>query len=160
RGSGSDGQDLGLRHVADVPLPGGASRFDYLSLDPQAHRLYLAHLGADAVVVVDTEAQTVVGTVRDVSQVHGVVAVPALGRVYAPATGPSEVVAIDAASLQVVARAPGGAYPDGLAYDPDDGTLYISDESGGTETVIDARRLERTQTIALGGEVGNSEYDP
>ena len=45
-----------FRAIRDVPLSGGTSRFDYQSLDQQAHRLYIAHLGAGLVTVVDTEA--------------------------------------------------------------------------------------------------------
>ena len=38
---------LPLEMVADVPLPGGAFRFDYQSLDSEGGRLYMAHLGAN-----------------------------------------------------------------------------------------------------------------
>ena len=44
--------------VADVPLTGGTARFDYQSLDAQAHRLYIAHLGASQVIVFDTQSGT------------------------------------------------------------------------------------------------------
>ena len=37
--------------VRDVPLPGNTSRFDYESLDPQTHRLYITHLGAGTIPV-------------------------------------------------------------------------------------------------------------
>jgi hypothetical protein len=36
---------LPLRTITDVPLPGGATRFDYQSLDPLTHRLFVAILG-------------------------------------------------------------------------------------------------------------------
>lgn len=32
--------------LQDVPLPGDTSRFDYESVDPTTHRLFIAHLGA------------------------------------------------------------------------------------------------------------------
>ena len=34
-----------LHTLRDVPLSGGASRFDYQSFDPSSGRLYIAHLG-------------------------------------------------------------------------------------------------------------------
>jgi YVTN family beta-propeller protein len=123
--------------VRDVPLPGNTSRFDYESIDPTNHRLYIAHLGAGTVPVYDIPSGGFVGEVQDVPGVHGVLAVPELGRVYATATGTNQVAVIDPQSLTVVATIPGGQYPDGLAYDPDLGKLYISDETGGTDTVID-----------------------
>lgn len=48
----------------------------------------------------------VVGRVVNVSSVHGVLAIPELGRVYASATGANEVVAIDMATLGITARMP------------------------------------------------------
>jgi hypothetical protein len=44
--------------VRDVPLPGDTSRFDYESLDPGAHRLYIAHLGASSMPVYDVAGGT------------------------------------------------------------------------------------------------------
>src|SRR5262245_40176795 len=54
-----------LQTMADVPLPGSASRFDYQSFDPTTGRLYIAHMGAGELVVFDTKAQKVVGTIKD-----------------------------------------------------------------------------------------------
>jgi YVTN family beta-propeller protein len=146
--------------VRDVPLPGDTSRFDYESLDPGTHRLYIAHLGAGTVPVYDLPSGTIVGEVQGVPGVHGVLAVPELGRVYASATGANQVAVIDPQSLSVVATIPGGVYPDGLAYDPELGKLYVSDESGGTDTVIDTASNQVVATIPLGGEVGNTQFDP
>jgi YVTN family beta-propeller protein len=86
--------------------------------------------------------------------------IPELNRVYATATGTSEVVAIDPTTLTITARISTGGYPDGLAYAPDVHKLYISDERGGNEAVIDVRSNTRIATIALGGEAGNTQYDP
>lgn len=145
--------------VADVALPGDDSRFDYASLDAEHNRLWLAHLGASEVLAFDTDTRTVVARIPGLSHVHGVLAIPALHRVYATATGTDEVVAIDDDASTIVARVPGGRYPDGMAYAPDVQKLYVSDETGATETVIDLRSNRRVATLALGGEVGNSQYD-
>jgi YVTN family beta-propeller protein len=145
--------------VADVPLPGGTSRFDYQSLDAQAHRLYIAHLGASQVTVFDTGSSTVVGEVAGVAGVHGVLAVPELGRVYATATNANQVAVIDPTTLTVIATAPTGDYPDGLAYAPTVGKLYVSNEHGSSDTVIDAQSNQPVGTIPLGGEAGNTQFD-
>ena len=81
---------LPLRVLADVPLTGGSTRFDYQSLDSSSGRLYIAHLGSDLMTVFDINKQTVVGDVKDLKRVHGVLAVPALHRIYASATGTNE----------------------------------------------------------------------
>jgi DNA-binding beta-propeller fold protein YncE len=58
----------------------------------------------------------------------------------------------------VLARAPAGEYPDGLAYDPAQRRVFVSDESGGVETVLSAAG-HRIATIRLGGEAGNVQFD-
>ena len=93
---------LGLRTIADIPLPAGSSRLDYQSLDQTRGQLYIAHLGASHVTVVDIHTQQVIDDIPNVSQVHGVLAVPQLGRVYASATGDNQVVTIDEQSLRSI----------------------------------------------------------
>jgi hypothetical protein len=73
-----------VRTVADAPLTGRATRLDYQSFDPQGGRLYVAHLGDDMLTVFDTNPGKVVGDVRNLKSVHGVLAVPELHRVYLP----------------------------------------------------------------------------
>ncbi len=90
--------------------------------------------------------------------VHGVIAVPKLHRVFASATDAHQVLTINSKSGAILARAPAGAYPDGLAYDPVTRQVFVSDETGGVETVVDARG-RRIATIPLGGEAGNVQYD-
>lgn len=148
-----------LTLVKDFPLPGKPTRWDYMDLDASRSRLFIAHLGDSVVVVIDTKSKTVVGTIGGIGDVHGVIAVPEIGRAYATATRTNEVVVIDATSLKVLARAPTGAHPDGLAYAPEAHKVYVSDESGRTETVIDARSNKRIASIPLGSTVGNTKYD-
>ncbi|HEX6606795.1 MAG TPA: YncE family protein [Chloroflexia bacterium] len=154
------GGPLRVLGSTDLALGGGTSRFDYQSLDPQTRLLFIAHLGASLVTVFDTRTSRVVADIPDIASVHGVLAVPSLGRVYASATGADQVAVIDEQTLKVVARIPGGSYPDGLAYDPAGKQVFVSDESGATDTVIDTATNSRRATIPLGGEAGNTQYDP
>ena len=96
-----------LRTIRDVALTGDTSRFDYESIDSQAHRLYIAHRGAGSVVAYDTEQGQVIAEITGIPGVHGVVAVPELGRVYASATSSRQIAVIDTASLSVVATTQG-----------------------------------------------------
>jgi DNA-binding beta-propeller fold protein YncE len=149
-----------LRTIADIPLPGGASRFDYQSLDTQRGRLFIAHMGAGQVVVVDVTAQTVVGVIKELPGVTGVLAVPELHRLYASVSGTGELAVIDEESLHIAARIPAGDFPDGIAYAAEEGQFFISDETGKAVVVISARTNQRVDRIALDGEVGNTQYDP
>ena len=141
-----------------MPLPGGSSRLDYASVDPGRHRLYVAHLGGGLVIVFDTKRRRVVKTIT-APGAHGVLAVPSIARVYATATDEQKLLTIDARTNRVLASAPAGSYPDGIAYDSGDRRVFVSDESGGKEYVFTAggRPLG---SIDLGGEAGNVQYDP
>lgn len=149
-----------LQVTGQVPLPGDGSRFDYASVDPGQGLVFLAHLGASEVIEADLRAHRVVRTIPYLSQVHGVLVVPALHRVYATATGSNEVIGLDEDTGQILTRSPTGSYPDGLAYDPRRGAIWTTNETGGTETVVDAASGAPRGNADLGGEVGNIVYDP
>jgi DNA-binding beta-propeller fold protein YncE len=150
----------GLRIVARILLPGGNSRLDYASLDSRRGLLFVAHLGASEVVEINIRTGRVVRTIGGLSQVHGVLVVPALHHVYATATGANMVVRIDEDTGRVIGRTATGAYPDGLAYDPANGTIWTTNESGGSETIIDAATGAARGMVHLGGEAGNVAYAP
>ncbi|HEY6809075.1 MAG TPA: YncE family protein [Gemmatimonadales bacterium] len=148
-----------LHVVADRPLTGGASRFDYQSLEAGTGRLFISHMGAGQLVTVDTRTGDVIATLPGFPRVTGVLAVSAEHRVYASATGDHAVIVVNDSSLAIVARIPGPEFPDGLAYAPDERRVFVSDESGRREFVIDAARDRIVARIDLGGEAGNTQYD-
>lgn len=156
----------GLRVITRIELPGGNSRFDYASVDPRRNLLFVAHLGASQVVEINIRTGRVVRTIGGLSHVHGVLVVPALHRVYATATGANVVVRISEGTGQILGRTATGAYPDGLAYDPANGTIWTTNESGGSETIIDAATGAPRGTVRLGAArpggvtAGNVAYDP
>ena len=149
-----------LRVVAEVPMPGPAVRFDYQSLDPSSGRLYIAHMNADQLVVFDTRSRKVVANLDGFARVHGVWAVPELGRVYASATGNKKVNVLDMSTLKTLASVGPVTYPDGLAYAPEPSRVFVSDEHGKADAVIDAKTNTLVTSIPLGGEAGNTVYDP
>jgi DNA-binding beta-propeller fold protein YncE len=148
---------LPLRPVARVPLSGPPVRFDYTSIDPTTHTLWISHMDASQLLAFDVVHRKITKTIS-APGVHGVIAVPQIGRVYASATDAREVLTINSHTGAVLAHAPAGQYPDGLAYDPVQRHVFVSDESGGVETVISAAG-HALATIALGGEAGNVQFD-
>lgn len=164
--------------VADVPLGPAANRIDYQSVDPAAHRLYVSLMGAGKLLVFDMAANKPVKQLDNFPKATGVLVVPRLNRVYASVPGggigPSlaqglgmlglskghgAVVIVDTNTLGEIARLPGGVFPDGIAYDPKDNRVFVSDEMGSAITVIDAGHSKAIARIAAGGEVGNVQYD-
>jgi DNA-binding beta-propeller fold protein YncE len=149
---------LPLETVADVALPGGATRMDYISVDPAARRVYLAHMGDGSVVAVDTAGQRVIAVAQGIPRVRGVLAVPARERVYAAAAGGSELVVLATPSLNILARIPAGN-ADGLDYVPSVQRLFVTDQHGGNDVVIDAVSNRVVETIPVGDDAGNTRFD-
>src|ERR1043166_5751030 len=119
-----------LTTVADVPLPGRASRFDYQSFDPKTKTLYFSHMGDGELVAFDTVNRKVIAHLSGFPTVTGVLVIPELHRVFASVAGNHEVAVVDTETLKVLARIPDGQFPDGLAYAPEAGKVFVSDESG------------------------------
>jgi len=155
----SDARPGPLTKVADVPLPGPAVRFDYQSLDAFHGRLYIAHMNANQLVMFDTKKRQVVASLDGFSSVHGVLAVPELGRVYASVTGDHTVAVVDMQTLKTIAKVGPIKYPDGIAYAPGVNRVFVSDEHGNADAVIDAATNSLVATIPLGGGAGNTVYD-
>jgi YVTN family beta-propeller protein len=154
--------DLPLQQVTDITLPGSPTRFDYQSLDLHARLLFLAHSGANAVTVFNIDSKKVTANIGDVMHVHGVLAVPELERVYATDSDDNQVYVISERTESIIAKIPlrYDDGPDGLAYDPTTHQIYVSDETGKNDAVIDTRSNKQIAEIPLGGEAGNTQYDP
>ncbi len=149
-----------LNRVADVPLPGHASRFDYQAVDPVHRRLYIAHLGDSSLVVFDLDAQRVLQEVPGLPSVHGVALAPEQHLVFTTATAEKTLALIDDRTFQVQSRVPAGEYPNGLAYDPGSRRVFVSNNSGIGVGVVDVKAAHALAGVDVGGGAGNTQYDP
>src|SRR5437763_1185887 len=117
------------------------------------------HMNAGRTVVFDADSNRVVAEISDVPRATGVWAVPPHHQVYIAAAGAHDVAIVDDRTLKIVARVGGIRFPDGIAYAPNADKVFVSDESGKSDVVIDAKTLAKRSTIELGGEAGNTHYD-
>jgi len=148
-----------LRTVVDIPLPGRPVRFDYQTEDPSSGRLYISHMNDAHVVVFDTRTRQIVARLAETPGVTGVWVVPELRKLYASVTGRRYVAVIDTDSLTLRATAGPIGFPDGIAFAPEARRIFVSDESGGGELVIDGMSDKVVARIPIGGEAGNTKYD-
>ncbi len=156
-----------LERVADLPLPGPAGRFDYQAFDAASGRLYISRMEAGRVLVYDVRRGRAVADVPGFPGATGITLAPPLGLAFVSATGslPSRALgrgrvrALRLTDLATVADLPAGAFPDGCAWAAPLRRLFVSDERGGSETVIGGEPPRVLKTLALGGEAGNSAYD-
>jgi DNA-binding beta-propeller fold protein YncE len=116
-------------------------------------------MNANQLVVFDTKRRVVVANLDGFPSVHGVWAVPELGRVYASVTGEHKVAAVDMATLKTIAKVGPINYPDGITYAPDSNRVFVSDEHGDADAVIDTKTNALVTSIPLGGGAGNTVYD-
>jgi len=152
-----------LTVVADVPLPGRATRFDYQEVDPAHGQLVLAHMHDDSVLIIDLADGKVRAELEGIPVPRGVAIAPGAGLVFVTSTpgwhDPGRLVIIDARTRKEVARVATGTAPDGDAWDPDDAIVGVSDQGDGALSLIaDAGRGARRQ-VRLGDETGNVLYD-
>jgi DNA-binding beta-propeller fold protein YncE len=132
-----------------VPL-GAPDRWDYMTFDAGSHRLYVSHLSE--ITVVDTESGSVVGHVGGLGKSHGVVVVPVLGKGFADDGVARTVTIFDLATLKPEKTLKTDPDPDGMAYDPVTGRVFVINGDGASTTVIDAAKGEIVRTVPLGGQ--------
>jgi len=145
--------------VHEIPLPGPPNRFDYQSVDPASGRIYMNHMNAGTMLVFDADSGKVIREVTGLPRATGVWAVPSHHQVYVSAAGAHEVAIIDDRTLGITSRIGEIKFPDGIAFAPGVDKVFVSDESGGTDVVIDPKTGTKRSTIDLGGEAGNTHYD-
>lgn len=108
--------------AADVYHPvkeiaiGGEGGWDYLIVDPAAHRLYTSH--ASKIVVADTETGKVVGEIPDLAGVHGIALAPELGRGFTSDGRSNTSTIVDLKTLKPLGTVATGANPDSIRYSP------------------------------------------
>ena len=150
---------LPLSFVADLPLPGNPSRFDYQWIDAAHRRLFIAHLGDSSLLVFDLDGQRVIHEVPHLPSIHGVVAAPAQHLVLATATAEKTLALIDDTTFQVKSRVSAGEYPNGLAFDPASEKVFVSNNQGRGVAVIDVKAARALPGIDIGGGAGNTQWD-
>ncbi len=132
----------------EIPI-GGEGGWDILTVDAEARRLYLSH--SSKVVVVDIEANKVVGEIADTTGVHAFVAVPELQRGFSSNGKENKVSVVDLKTLQTTAKLDAGENPDAMVYDPKRRELYVFNHTGNSATVIDVSAVKVVATIPLEG---------
>ncbi|HUN83057.1 MAG TPA: hypothetical protein VMU48_01695 [Terracidiphilus sp.] len=114
---------------------GGVGTWDYLTVDPVAGRLYIAH--GPVVQVVDIETGALVGTIGGFRQAHQVLLDDAGAYGYVSDGPAGQVKIFDRATLQIVAGVGTGPSPRSIALDSESGLLFAicTEAAGAGESV-------------------------
>ena len=130
-----------------VPVYSG---FDYVTVDAQRRRVYVAHTGSRALLIVDADSGTVLGQVR-VGPMHGVAVDPANGHVFTGDGDAQTVTEVDPAAQKAVRSVYVGITVDAIAYDPGNRRIYADEDDGTRVVVIDAATFKAIKTIVVPG---------
>jgi DNA-binding beta-propeller fold protein YncE len=150
-------QDGPYHFAREIPI-GGEGGWDYLSVDPAAHRLYVSH--ATKVVVVDTQANKVVGEIADTPGVHGFAIAHDLGRGFSSNGRENKVSIVDLNTLKTIQKVETGDNPDAILFEPAHKEVYAFNGRGKSATVIDAQSGKVVATIPLEGKPEFAQADP
>jgi DNA-binding beta-propeller fold protein YncE len=132
-----------------VPVP-IISGFDYVTVDAARRRVYAAHTGSNALLMVDADTGAVVGQVR-VGPLHGVAVDPANGHVYTGDGDARSVSEVDPDAKKVLRSVDVDGTVDAIAYDPGNGHIYADEGNGTRIFVIDAKTMKPVGTVQLPG---------
>jgi len=138
----------GPYHVIKTAKVGGEGGFDYVNVDVDARRLYIARRGNGArVTVFDLDTLQQVGEIPN-TNAHGAVIDAKTNHGIASS---KPVLMFDAKTLQPIKQIEVGGNPDGMFFDAYNQRAYILSHVAPTATVIDTKDGSVVGTIDLGG---------
>jgi DNA-binding beta-propeller fold protein YncE len=126
----------------------GEGGWDYLSIDSEARRLYVAH--ATKIVVFDLNTGHVAGEIADTPGVHGFAISPQAG--FSSNGRENKVSVVDLKTFRTISKVETGENPDAILYEPERNEVYAFNGKGHSATVIDGKSLRVVATIPLGGK--------
>jgi DNA-binding beta-propeller fold protein YncE len=126
------------------------SHFDYLAIDADRRRVYAAHTGSGALLIVNGDSGAVVGQV-ETGVLHGVAVNPETGNVYTGDGDTGTVSEVDPKAMKVVNTVDIGHPIDAIAYDPKTDRIFADEDSGTQVFVVDAKSFKLLGSVPTHG---------
>jgi DNA-binding beta-propeller fold protein YncE len=152
QGPGSTGE----WSITDRIHVGGDGGWDYLTIQPEAHRLFISH--ATQVVVIDLQKKAIVGSIP-AAGVHGIALAPKLGLGFISNGADGTVTVFNLSTLQEETKLTAGSNPDAICYEPMTRKVFAFNGKSGTASVIDAVQKKLVATIPLDGRPEFAQAD-
>jgi DNA-binding beta-propeller fold protein YncE len=145
-------------HVIRRMAVGGDGNWDYLRVDPDAHRIYISR--QTYVMVVDENSGKVIGDIPDTKGVHGIALAPELGEGFTSNGGTASVTVFDLKTLTVVKQLKTtGDNPDSIIYDPQTKRVFTFNGRSSNVTAFDAATGMVAGTVTLAGKPEEAALD-
>ncbi len=142
------GAQSALQPLAPIPLPGIEGRIDHMAATPDGRLLFVAALGSNRLLSIDTQAAKVVTSAR-VSVPQGVCYLPKSGKL-AVAGGGDGTLRFYTDELKPLGIVRGLEDADNVRYDADANLVYAG-YGAGALAVIDPEMVVQTARIPLDG---------
>jgi DNA-binding beta-propeller fold protein YncE len=137
-------------HLVKTYKLGGEGGWDYLTLDPDARRLYISR--ATHVIVFDVDSGKTVGDIPDTPGVHGIALAPGLDRGFTSNGREGTVSIFDLKTLKTLNKVKVGDNPDAILYDPATKRVFTFNGKSNDATAIDAEKGTVVGNIKLEGK--------
>lgn len=138
-------------HVVKTYKLGGEGGWDYLTADPDTHRLFISR--GTHVIVLDTESGKSVGEIPDTPGIHGIALAPDLGKGFTSNGRENTVTVFDLSTLKPIGdKIKVGENPDAILYDPATKRVFTFNGRSHDSTAIDAYSGKVLATIKLDGK--------
>src|SRR5260370_26304607 len=135
--------------MADYKL-GAPNFWDYLTYDPDAHRLYASHM--NKIEVIDTNTGKTVGQVGPLRDAHGVAIVTEVGKGYADSGDDGIVKVFSLSDLHVIKTIKVSEDADGMVYDAGSKSVLVVAGDSKNLTMIDVSDDRVGKVVPLPGK--------
>ena len=122
--------------TARYPVPGTAT-WDYVTVDSETQRLYIAH--GMQVDVLDTASGALIGSVKETPAVHGIAIAGDLNRGFTSNGGDDSVTIFDPRTFSILGKVKVGSRPDRIYYDKPSRRVFTCNHGSNDVTAIDAK---------------------
>jgi DNA-binding beta-propeller fold protein YncE len=142
------GQDLRVIKTYNL---GGDGGWDYLTVDPESHHLFISR--STHVMVIDADSGKPVGDIPDTPGVHGIALDNDLGRGFTSNGREGTVSIFDLKTLKPISKVQSvGDNPDAILFDPATRRVFTFNGRSHNSTAIDAASGNIVGKIELGGK--------
>jgi hypothetical protein len=147
-----------LKTVSLPDAPGGSEYYDYISVDPEARRVYVSH--GTEVVILNADDYTVAGKIEGLTRCHGIAIAKDLGKGFIsdgdgrPGATVQEVVIFDLKTLKITGKVKTGQPDtDAIIYEPVTKHVFTFNGDSHNTTVIDPMKEAVITNLDLIGKV-------
>jgi DNA-binding beta-propeller fold protein YncE len=151
-----------LTALANIALPKDTRppAFDLMTLDTRSDHLYLAHLSANAVDIIDIKQGKYVGSISGTTDIKGIALSADPNIIYTSDGASQKVGKVDVAQRKLVKEIDVGGSPDAIVYDPVHDLILASLVNIHSLALIDAKTDTVKANIALPGAPELTAIDP